>query len=377
MGLVSVGTSASLAQPLTPIIEKFRHAIDTMKAGGDTSLWDALALAADQLNHYGQKYPGIKKRIICLSDGIDTKSVATADNICRRLVHDKVVLDSCLIGREDNSDLRALSFLTGGYKFVPNTLEEAVAICELEPVLSIHERPPVVHPVIAPLLLPGRFALFATQAIPDEVTRDHFPARRGHPSLEDHFIRVDSLERCTRGMATQATQQTNDHLVARPMSRQRRLLDEIRNIAANPHPSYDVYVSESNMGFWKIVLCGPSDSAYATGTFVLYLDMGDDYPQSPPQGRFLTRIFHPNINLGGRICHSIFGRNYTVDITNKQVLDTVFGLLLVPEFTDPINTVVTLNFYWDEVAFREEARRHIEKYAAKGREELGREILGL
>ena len=45
------------------------------------------------------------------------------------------------------------------------------------------------------------------------------------------------------------------------------------------------------------------------------------------------------------------------------MLDTVFGLLLVPEFTDPINTVVTLNFYWDEVAFREEVKKHIETYA--------------
>lgn len=104
--------------------------------------------------------------------------------------------------------------------------------------------------------------------------------------------------------------------------------------------------------------------------------MGDDYPQSPPEGRFITRIFHPNINLGGKICHSIFDRNWTVDITNKQVLDTVFGLLLVPEFSDPINTVVKLNFYWDEVAFREEAKKHIEKYAWKGREKLGKQILG-
>jgi ubiquitin-protein ligase len=137
-----------------------------------------------------------------------------------------------------------------------------------------------------------------------------------------------------------------------------------------------IYVSESKMGFWKAVLSGPAESAYASGTFILYLDIGDDYPQSPPQACFITRIFHPNINLGGRCCHSIFDRNYTVDITNKQVLDTVFGLLLVPELTDSINTVVTLNFYWDEVAFREEVKKHIEKYALKGREELGKEILG-
>jgi ubiquitin-protein ligase/Mg-chelatase subunit ChlD len=370
MGLVSCGTSASLAQPLTSIIENFRHAVDTLEAAGDTALWDSLNLAADQLNHHGQKYPGIKKRIICLSDGIDTKSVATVNDICRRLVRDKIVLDSCLIGMEDNSDLRALSFLTGGYKFVPSTLEQAVAVCELEPVLSIHERPSIVQPI---MIIPGSLAFAAVQAVPDKVTRDRFPVRKSHPNLKDNFIRIDSFDRSTR---TVAAQKNDDNPIAKSMLRQRRLLDEIRNIAANPHPSYDVYVSESNIGFWKVILSGPAESAYATGTFVLYLDMSDDYPQSPPQGRFITRIFHPNINLGGRICHSIFSRNYTVDITNKQVLDTVFGLLLVPEFTDPINTVVTLNFYWDEVAFRDEVKKHIQKHALKGREELGKEILG-
>jgi len=74
--------------------------------------------------------------------------------------------------------------------------------------------------------------------------------------------------------------------------------------------------------------------------------------------------------------HSIFDRNWTVDTTNKQILDTVFGLLLVPEFSDPINTVVTLNYYWDEVAFKDEVQKHIRKYANKSRQELGAEILG-
>jgi hypothetical protein len=74
--------------------------------------------------------------------------------------------------------------------------------------------------------------------------------------------------------------------------------------------------------------------------------------------------------------HSIFDRNWTVDTTNKQILDTVFGLLLVPEFSDPINTVVTLNYYWDEVAFKDEVEKHIRKYANKSRLALGAEILG-
>jgi ubiquitin-protein ligase len=78
-------------------------------------------------------------------------------------------------------------------------------------------------------------------------------------------------------------------------------MQEIGDIAAHSHPSYDVYVSESNMGFWKVVLEGPAESAYASGTFVLYLDMEDEYPRRAPKGRFITPIFHPNINPHGRI----------------------------------------------------------------------------
>lgn len=33
----------------------------------------------------------------------------------------------------------------------------------------------------------------------------------------------------------------------------------------------------------------------------------------------------------------------------QDVIDTIYSLLLVPEFSDPINTVVALNFHWDEV----------------------------
>jgi hypothetical protein len=45
-----------------------------MKAHGDTALWDALALASDQIIDYAKKFPNAKKRIICLSDGNDNMS---------------------------------------------------------------------------------------------------------------------------------------------------------------------------------------------------------------------------------------------------------------------------------------------------------------
>lgn len=54
----------------------------------------------------------------------------------------------------------------------------------------------------------------------------------------------------------------------------------------------------------------------------------------------------------------------------------IYSLLLVLEFSDPINTVVTLNYHWDEVQFKEEAQKHIRKHASMLRAEWREEIVG-
>ena len=40
----------------------------------------------------------------------------------------------------------------------------------------------------------------------------------------------------------------------------------------------------------------------AGGIFKLELFLPDDYPMAPPKIRFLTKIFHPNVDKLGRIC---------------------------------------------------------------------------
>ena len=288
VGLVTFGTATEIAQPITAIIENFRQAVDKMDGKGDTALWDAISLSADHLVEMGQRYPGIRKRIICLSDGEDTTSLKNVEHVCRMLVQQDIVVDSVCIGGEDSSALRTVSYFTRGYKFIPDSIEEASVLCELEPVLSVHERLPTPRRAIS-----GNFHQVGRNTVgirADPVTRDVFPARKTHENLNDSFIQIGQMEKTEAGGISSASS-----------VRARRLLQEIRDIANHGHPSYDVYVSESNMGFWKIVLQGPAGSAYANGTFVLYLDMGEDYPRKAPSGRFITPIFHPNINRHGRI----------------------------------------------------------------------------
>ncbi len=275
-----------------------------MQAGGDTSIWDALALANDRLSTYAHQNPEVRKRIVCLSDGQDTSSKNRSWEVCSNLVQNGIIVDSFCIGAENNVDLKTISLLTGGYKFVPKSLEQAMAICEMEPVLTQLDRPSRTVQLQGQPVTSQSFLAASSRATADIVTQDIFPGRKQHPNLSDSFVSISDASRMPSQKAASSEPGQRSNANVRPA----RLLAEIRNVSLNTHPYYEVFVSESDMGFWKILMQGPPDSPYSNGSFLLYLHMEDNYPAFPPKGRFCTPILHPNINRHGRICHSILDR---------------------------------------------------------------------
>jgi uncharacterized protein YegL len=249
VGLVTFDSTARVSQSITHVIENFRRSVENMETDGDTALWDGLKLAQAQIVKHAEKYPLAQRRIICLSDGNDTKSIAGVADLCFKLRADKIVVDSVCIGEDDNKDLKALSIMLGSYCFNPQDLTTALGICEMEPFLSQTERPP---PKVATADAPRTSALnnfytMRNRAAFTVVTQDVFPKRKEHPRLEDTFIQ---LANCVRSSASNHS--------SLPTLRASRLLVEMREIAADPHPMYDCYVSESDMFFWKVVIQGVS-----------------------------------------------------------------------------------------------------------------------
>ena len=63
--------------------------------------------------------------------------------------------------------------------------------------------------------------------------------------------------------------------------------------------------AEDNLRHFRVMLEGPRDSPYEGGRFKLELFLPEEYPMAPPKVRFLTKIYHPNVDKVGRICLDI------------------------------------------------------------------------
>jgi ubiquitin-conjugating enzyme E2 S len=65
--------------------------------------------------------------------------------------------------------------------------------------------------------------------------------------------------------------------------------------------------------------------------------MGAEFPQAPPQGFFLTKIFHPNVSAKGDICVDTLKKDWKPERGIKHVLISIRCLLIVPNPESALN----------------------------------------
>ncbi|KAG7360473.1 ubiquitin-conjugating enzyme [Nitzschia inconspicua] len=91
----------------------------------------------------------------------------------------------------------------------------------------------------------------------------------------------------------------------------RELVQYALDLPATPQGSIFVRANESRLDLVRVLITGPEGTPYANGCFFFDFFL-HDYPNSPPQGKFLTTggssvRFNPNLYQCGKICLSLLG----------------------------------------------------------------------
>ncbi len=110
-----------------------------------------------------------------------------------------------------------------------------------------------------------------------------------------------------------------------------RLMGEVRDLVRRP-PEGIEYVSQDDATVSEIhaIISGPEETPFFGGKFRMKLVISEDYPNSPPRGYFLTKIFHPNVAANGDICVNTLKRDWNSEVTIKHILQVIRCLLIIP-----------------------------------------------
>ncbi|KAL6196605.1 hypothetical protein ACLB2K_032219 [Fragaria x ananassa] len=100
----------------------------------------------------------------------------------------------------------------------------------------------------------------------------------------------------------------------------RRIIKETQRLLSEPAPGISASPSEDNMRYFNVMILGPTQSPYEGGVFKLELFLPEEYPMAAPKVRFLTKIYHPNIDKLGRICLDILKDKWSPALQIRTVL---------------------------------------------------------
>ncbi|KAI1500808.1 NEDD8-conjugating enzyme UBC12 [Biscogniauxia marginata] len=81
----------------------------------------------------------------------------------------------------------------------------------------------------------------------------------------------------------------------------------------------------------------PDEGVYHGGKFTFTFNMNQNYPHEPPKVRCQQKIYHPNIDLEGKVCLNILREDWKPVLNLNAVIVGLQFLFLEPNASDPLN----------------------------------------
>ena len=121
----------------------------------------------------------------------------------------------------------------------------------------------------------------------------------------------------------------------------KRINADLNEILKNPPANCSAGpIDDNNIYEWQATIMGPRDSPYQDGIFYLSINFPSEYPFKPPIVKFITKIYHCNINSKGSICLDILKNEWSPALTISKLLLSICSLMTDPNPDDPLVTEI-------------------------------------
>ncbi|KAI7903568.1 ubiquitin-conjugating enzyme/RWD-like protein [Cokeromyces recurvatus] len=145
----------------------------------------------------------------------------------------------------------------------------------------------------------------------------------------------------------------------------RRIQKELADLTKNPPNGVKATPIDEDLFHWQGELSGPKGTPYQGGRFKLDIVFSSDYPFKPPQIKFTTKIYHPNIDDDGSICIDLLKSDTWKPATKVvNVLQALVGLLETPNPDDALVGSIAETYNTNRTKFNKLAKEYVEKYAS-------------
>lgn len=141
------------------------------------------------------------------------------------------------------------------------------------------------------------------------------------------------------------------------MATKNRLEKEYEDFKRDPPTNCSAAPKDDDIYTWEAVIYGSTGSVYEGGIFNLIIEFPQNYPFKPPKVKFTTKIYHPNINMGGGICLDILKDNWSPALTISKVLISICSLLTDPNPDDPLVPEIADMYVKKSPSFRLNSQR--------------------
>ncbi len=148
------------------------------------------------------------------------------------------------------------------------------------------------------------------------------------------------------------------------MSAITRLSKEFKEVNEKSNKDITVELVGDNLFEMIVKFKGPKPSAYEDGIFRMSFSFPQGYPFEPPNVRFITKVFHPNIRLSsGEICLDILKDQWSPMLRIPAIIESIRSLLTDPNPASPLEGETAALYKNDRQEYDRRVREHVVNYA--------------